>query len=292
MRYAVLAIAALSCSLSAAPALAETQSLAPNGPWAVDFAEDKCRLVRMFGEGEDTHFLAFQQYWPANTAGLTVAGPQFRKFRSRARTDVRFFEAQSPFETKPFTGTVGEYGNGVIWSNIGLGQAVPETNTTGETGKPGLPMFDPALAKQVQFLEVKQGGQVVRLETGALDEAVAVLNQCTLDLLREWGLDPERHLTAQSAPRWLNEEALVRRIIANYPRDAAAQGEQGIMRMRVIVSAEGAVEECVILKATNTVRLDSPACEVMQRAQFAPARDANGEPFRSLFATSITYVMQ
>jgi TonB family protein len=129
----------------------------------------------------------------------------------------------------------------------------------------------------------------VRLETGALDAAFKVLNQCTFDLLRDWGLDPERHLTAQSKPRWVNEAALVRKIVASYPRDALVQGEQAILRMRVIVSAEGTVESCTLIKATNTIKLDSPACEVMQRAQFEPARDANGQPFRSLFATSITY---
>lgn len=286
MRRAILALAALT---TAFPAQAAPVVVQPSSPWNVDFAEDKCRLTRTFGEGDQRHFLAFQQYWPAREVGLTVAGPALDRFRSLARTEVRFFEEQQPMRTSPFTGSVEGFGTGVIFSTLRLDTGAPEPNKLGETGEPGLPQMDLAFGQKVQFLELQQGGRAVRLETGALDEAFKVLNQCTLDLLRDWGLDAERHLTAQSKPRWTNEAALVRKIVANYPRDALAQGEQAILRMRVIVSAEGTVESCTLIKTTTTVRLDSPACEVMQRAQFEPARDANGQPFRSLFATSITY---
>jgi TonB family protein len=76
---------------------------------------------------------------------------------------------------------------------------------------------------------------------------------------------------------------------ALYPQRALTLGEQGIMWMRVIVSPEGAVEDCVIHKGTNTLKLDSPACGMMKLAEFEPARDALGRPFRSYYATTITY---
>jgi TonB family protein len=289
MRAAVLALAALSTALAAMPAQAEPVVLKPSSPWNVDFGEDKCRLSRLFGEGENQHYLAFQQYWPARDAGLTVAGPAFERFRSLDRTQVRFYETQAPMRTTPFTGKVEQFGTGVIFSNLKIDSGEPETNVIDKPGQGGLPQMDTALGNQVQFVELKQGGREVRLATGPMGEAFEVLNQCTLELLRDWGLDAERHLTMQSGPRWINQAALTRKITANYPTGALAQGEQAIMRMRVIVSAEGTVESCTILKATNTIRLESPACEVMQGARFEPARDASGQPFRSLYATSITY---
>lgn len=274
-------------ALLAIPAQAEPVVLKPGSPWNVDFAQDKCRLTRLFGEGKDQHFLAFQQYGPAREAGLTVAGPAFKKFRSLDRTQVKFFAAQEPLVATPFTGTVDGFGTGVIFTTIrldGRDAKAPE----GSPG-PGIPQLDSAFGRQVQFLELKQGGREVRLETGGLEDAFKVLNQCTLDLLREWGLDAERHLTAISRPRWINQGGLVRRITANYPSEALAQGEQGIMRMRVIVAADGSVESCTMLKATETNRLESPACGVMKAAQFEPARDAAGQPLRSYYTTSITY---
>ncbi|MFN9633588.1 MAG: TonB family protein [Erythrobacteraceae bacterium] len=289
MRAAVLALATLP-ALVAAPAQAEPVVVQPSSPWNDDFAEDKCRLSRLFGEGESQHMLAFQQYWPAETAGLTVAGPAFERFRSPQRTDVRFFEGQEPLRTRPFTGSVEQFGSGVIYSSIRITEAEPtDTNEVDEPRSGGIPQLNATEGDLVQFVALKQGGREVRLETGPLGEAFKVLNQCTLDLLRDWGLDPDKHVTATSLPRWTNQAALTRKIIANYPTGALAQGEQAIMRMRVIVSAEGMVESCTILKATNTTRLESPACEVMQGARFEPARDASGQPFRSLYATSITY---
>jgi TonB family protein len=61
--------------------------------------------------------------------------------------------------------------------------------------------------------------------------------------------------------------------------------------MRVVVSTQGTVEDCVILKATNTDRLDSPACRAMLNARFEPALDAAGQPMRSFHAESIVYQM-
>jgi hypothetical protein len=234
--------------------------------------------------------LAFQQYWPAETAGLTVAGPAFERFRSLQRTDVRFFDSQEPLRTRPFTGSVEQFGSGVIYSSIRITEAEPtDTNEVDEPRSGGIPQLNATEGDLVQFVALKQGGREVRLETGPLGEAFKILNQCTLDLLRDWGLDPDKHVTATSLPRWTNQAALTRKITANYPTGALAQGEQAIMRMRVIVNEQGAVESCTILKATDTERLESPACRVMQGARFEPARDAAGQPFRSLYVTSITY---
>jgi TonB family protein len=289
MRSTLLALTALA--MGSAPAFAaEPVVIPPNGGWNLDYADEKCLLTRMFGEGKNAHFLAFQQYWPARDAGVTVAGAGFDRFRSRAPTAVRFFDTQEPMETTPFTGDVQGYGRGVIFSRLYFTPQASERDADDTSATaPVLPQLDTAVGQQVQFIELTQGGRTVRLETGPMDAALDALNQCSLDLMRQWGLDPERHLTAQSGPRWLNEDALTRRIVADYPRDAVNQGEQGIMRMRVIVADNGRVESCTIINATKTDRLESPACAVMQRATFEPARDANGVAFRSLFATTITY---
>lgn len=285
-------ILALTAALAAAPAAAEPLVLKPGSPWNVDFAADSCRLVRLFGEGENRHFLAFQQYSPGEGFGLTIAGPGFKKFRSLGKTMLSFHDAQAPRETTPFTGTIGEFGPGLVYATIGIEEKPQQDDADpAQTLLPGVPMLDLEQGKQVQFITLRQGKHEVRLETGSLDKAFAVINQCTLDLLRDWGLDPERHVTAQTRPRWTNQDVIARRIQREYPAEALRVGEQGIMRMRVIVSAEGMVESCTILKATQTEELESPACKMMKNARFDPARDAAGAAFRSYYVTSLTYKM-
>lgn len=288
MRYAILALAflALAAPLAAAEAPAE---LAPSSKWNVDFARDKCQLIRTFGEGENQHFLRFQQYSPGNAAGLTVAGPAFKRFRSRAVTDLRFFEGQTPHRTRPLTGTVDQFGPGVIYSYVTIDGGMPERPPADAPPVPVGAMLDLALGKQVQFVELRQGDRTVRLATGPLNAAFEVLNQCSLDLLRDWGLDPDKYLTALSGPRWTNQDVIVRRIQSDYPSEAAREGEQAILRMRVIVSETGTVESCTLLQATTAKELESPACRLMRNATFEPARDATGAAFKSYFATSITY---
>lgn len=286
MRRTLLALAALSTALAMPLQAAEPVVLKPYGPWNVDFGDDACRLQRLFGSPEDKHVLVFQQYTPSDRAGLTMAGSAFTKFRNPERVALRFYEGQTPLRATAFAGEFGDTGDALIFSNVSLTEPAPQKTGESKSDKPFTQM-DVALGNTVRFVAVQQGTREVRFETGALDKAFEVLNRCTLDLLTKMGLDAQKHATMTREARWLNQQALVRRIASQYP--GAARGEQGIMRMRVIVGVDGKVEDCRILKATATQFLESPACEVMERAQFEPARDAAGEPFRSLFAASITY---
>ncbi len=218
-------------------------------------------------------------------AGLTIAGPALKRFRNRRQTALRFYDGQEELKTEPFTGEVDTIGNAVIYSQVHIegGTGSFESEAT------GLSRLDIELADKVEFVSVRQRGREVRFETGPLGEAFKVLNTCTQDMVREWGLDVDRHLAAQSMPDWLNEQDVASRIASKYPRSALYRGEQAILRMRVIVGEDGRVERCQIDAATTTQRLDSPACAEMEDAKFQPALDALGQPFRSYYATSIIY---
>ncbi|HSJ79052.1 MAG TPA: energy transducer TonB [Erythrobacter sp.] len=293
MRRTILALAAFGTALisllAAAPAEAKVVEVPPSSPWNIDFGETKCRLARFFGEGENRHILFFEQYWPGRYVGMTLAGPSYSRFRSRARTDLAFDAVQKPVETQPFTGTVGDFGEGLIYSAVYVARDRANDDGSEATPDQRLPLLDKDVARTVEFIGVRQRGDDIRLMTGPLHEAFAALDTCALDLVGTWGLDPEQQRTATRMPQWTNRDGVVRRIVATYPRDAQQNGEQGIMRMRVVVSTKGTVEDCVILKATSSDRLDSPACRAMLNARFEPALDAAGQPMRSFHAESIVY---
>lgn len=291
MRHALFfPLAALAVLHPAGALSAKPVEIAPSSQWNVDFGADKCRLARMFGEGDNRHIVFFEQYGPANDFGMTVAGPAFRKYRSKERTELRFSEGQEARSGEPFTGTVEGVGEGVIYSSVSLGLDGAEAALADEATN-RLPQLYTAEAAQVEFVGLRQRGDEVRLMTGPLDDAFAVLNQCTQSLVGDWGLDVEAHLSATRLPRWINVEAVSRRIVRDYPTRAVYAGEQGIMRMRVIVDTKGEVEECIILKATKTDSLESPACKAMRDARFEPALDRDGQPMRSYYSTSIVYRM-
>lgn len=256
--------------------------LKPMAPWVLDFGDNRCRLARTFGSDKDKHMLMFEQGAPRNSFGMTMAGPELRRFHGTQSFSLGM-AANAPMEEHELfaSGDVDKVGRAIIIASHSLG---PNRSAKGLLSA-GINL-DHAAA--IDRIVLERRGRVLSFETGNMREPFEALNICTSDLLNDWGLDPERH-KSYVPPRLTNEEAIKRRIGAAYPRQALQRGEQGIFRMRVIVEADGTVADCLIENATKTDQLDSPACQQMRKAQFEPARDSNGEPMRSFFATAISY---
>ena len=65
----------------------------------------------------------------------------------------------------------------------------------------------------------------------------------------------------------------------DYPPSALHRGEQGIVRFRLAVGADGRVADCEVLRSSGSTALDEATCRIMRtRARFTPARNAGGHP--------------
>ncbi|MEO1046949.1 MAG: energy transducer TonB [Pseudomonadota bacterium] len=284
------------CFTVAQPASAarEPVVLKPTSNWYVDFGEKRCRLSRVYGEGEDRHAIFFQQWQPSRGFAFTAAGPSFDRFTSQRKTMVRFEEGAEPRETTPFVGKSEGIGTAVIYTTLSVDEQ-PEADIEGsgfeELLEKSLPQLDIESAKSADQVSLRQRSREVVFQTGPLDEAFTVLNTCTQDLVKDWGLDAEKHLSATRMVAVEDLPKVVRKIQRRYPVGALNRGEQAILRVRVMVDANGTAVDCVINEVTQTKRLESPACRPLMEARYTPALDANGEPFASYYATSITYVI-
>ncbi|MEM7665481.1 MAG: hypothetical protein AAF250_06450 [Pseudomonadota bacterium] len=181
----VLALAAGSVLFATSPVLAKDQasSIAPSSQWSVDYGVTKCRLARIFGEGDNRHLLFIEQSQPGRTFGLTVAGPEVKRFRSLRTTKMHFFDGQEPKRTEPFKGEIEGYGDAVIYSSISLEKG-DESASEDDSEITTLPQLDPIFADQVEYVALRQSGRKVRLATGPLGEPFKVLNDCTQDMVR------------------------------------------------------------------------------------------------------------
>lgn len=296
-RFLLTTALAAAMALAPLPAAAEmaypdalaaedgAERLEPIIAWNIDFGENRCRLTRMFGTDKDRHLLMFEQGAPGSSFGLTLAGSDLVNFKTAAKVDLGM-ERDEPMETKDLIGKgeVPGFGPALIFSNIGIGTAQP----AGPLRAAGLDLDEAATIDRVVL---RRGKVVLSFETGNMREPLAALNACTDDLLTQWGLDPEAH-RSHVPPKWTNENSVTQRIVAAYPSAARSIGEQAIFRLRVTVETDGSVSDCLIEGSTVTQRLESPACKEMQRAVFEPARDAAGQPMRSFYATTITYVIR
>lgn len=280
----------ISAIAVATPASARSAEivLEPSTLWNVDYGDEKCRLARLFGEGEDKTILFMEQWGPDERFGFSVAGPAFNRFRSRSKTEIKFFDQRVAFETEPFTGDVEGFGRAVIHANFSLGNGNEFSREIGEV-QYGLPQIETEIAKQAKYVAFKQGNRTVKLETGPLHEAFTVLNQCSHQRLVDWGLDLDKHLTIKQMPLWRNEKKIAGQIASIYPTRALREGESAIFRMRVLVNEDGSISDCKIYESTITEALQSPACDKMKGAEFDPALDAEGRPVKSFYQTTIIY---
>lgn len=275
----------------AGPAHADdkVETLAPSSPWSLDYAEEKCRLARVFGDEANRTVLFFEQGAPGPSFSMSVGGASIDAMRAVREVDISFGPLLHE-DVRHFIGEFEGLGRAIILTGIALD---PELDVDEE--QEALPVAPKAIDTQVAGgltqIAVSRGSRTVVLETGALDKPFAALNQCAFDLIRHWGLDADQHRTMTRDAKWTNQKVVSRRIAQLYPASALQAGEMGFVRMRVIIETDGAVSECKIESATATDHLESPACREMRGASFEPALDLEGQPMRSYHTTTIVYIM-
>lgn len=92
------------------------------------------------------------------------------------------------------------------------------------------------------------------------------------------------------SPRNLNRWA--GRIQGDYPSRALRAEEQGVVRMRIGIDANGRVSSCTVTGSSGSSTLDEAACRGMQRyARYNPALNAAGNEVSSTTTQSIRYVL-
>jgi protein TonB len=63
----------------------------------------------------------------------------------------------------------------------------------------------------------------------------------------------------------------------DYPAQDLREGNEGTVRFRLGVSADGKVTSCTVTGSSTFPRLDAAACaKLIQRGRFEPATDENG----------------
>lgn len=284
---AIVSAVVLGLMVTPPAAAAEPVVLPPSSKWVLDYADQKCRLLRTFGAGDAPALIALEQSAPKETFGLTLAGPQLKGFSER-EVDLTFAEGSDGQKRRPFTGTVEKFGTALIFSSVAFRE---RDESERDDLAAALAEVDVEAAAAADFIEVRRGSRHIRFDTGNMEKPIAALNRCTADLARSWGLDPDRLRTASRAPTWRNEQAIVRKIVQTYPTEAIRRGERAIMEMRVLLGPDGKVTSCTLENSTKVESLESPACDAMKQAEFDPALDATGTPISSLFATTIIYTM-
>ena len=271
------------CSISASADDGETV-LKARTPWNVDYGEERCRLAGIFEDGDRKAVLLIDQWWPGDTFNLTVASTELADTRRLRKAEISLFDEHQPIEVQPGSVDVEGYGRGVILTNFSFEPDDEDTHTPHTFRQ-----IETESAAKAKYLKVDAGRRTLKLDTGPMSDALKVLNACSNERLKSFGVDAEKHLTMQRMPVLKKEKQTVQRIQNEYPWKALQRAESAVVNLRINVDENGQPGDCHIYEATAAEVLESPACRIFGTASFEPALDAEGRPMKSYYTTGITY---
>lgn len=286
---------------AASTAAAKPLVLEPTSAWTVDYGEEKCSLLRDFGPLDKGLGLRIDSYGSPSSFQVSVIGDRVPRPQLKIPvTQIGFaFSADKELrkDVPALTGTIGDYRFvqfGMAFRPVDAAEAerVPvrklDDSTLAERAVPRLP--DPEFEASVNSLlfELRRG-QELQLNTGPMAPALKALRTCVEDLQKSWGLDPaeQKSVTRLAFPA---AEA-VKEVMDDFPRDMAFRGINGFVPLRVIVEPSGAGTECVVQLADAPEEFRKTACANIG-TQFNPALGADGQPVRSVYQTSVVYLVR
>lgn len=294
--------------VAAAPLLigaAEPVRLPPVSPWVLDYAEDSCRLARTFGTAADPTILLFESTSPGSMSMLAI-GNALKKSGGATKIRARFL----PVASEEFEGESAKSSDGkkpaALWAIVGLplGSESKDQELKKQLAKKGLRpppttlaeraadrLEREAFAAKVSAIQIEaRRKHPVILETGPFGRAHKMLEQCTRDQFRFWGVNPDiedkivRPVWAPASDRWFSGR--------DYPRTSLMRGEQSVVKARLLVDAAGNPTKCTALSHVAVPEFQKVVCDIlMRRARFAPAELADGTKVPSYYVASILWRM-
>ena len=288
-------VAAIALNLSNGVS-AQTTQLEPQGNWTLDFADEKCRLTRLFGENDEATLFYLEQFAPSDQASMAIAGNPIGPLSRGDEIKVRFGPRDEHYYDLPLTeAKFGNIGDGIMLRFLPLSDLQERDKNDKEKGGShfdtiGVPRIDPDEIKGVEWLSLLRRGREVVLPLPGFQQAIAALNTCSLDLVRHWNLDTQEHKTMSRLVEPLNLSEVAEKITKEYFGGALRNGEQANLNLRIIVNENGSIDECSVSNVTTVKYLKTNACDIFgRRAMFTPARNAAGEPMKSFYDVELVY---
>ncbi|WP_164549708.1 energy transducer TonB [Altericroceibacterium xinjiangense] len=295
MKRLTLLLAACAALFSTMAVGKERRVYAPASPWNMEYADNSCRLIRNFSDGRNSITAAFERASPGPHMTLGLAGSALDVWKSAANASFFFGPGGKKRESGFYKMELADGRTSWLLSEASL---LSHEEVTAINSSPSdMPL--PAPFARVREAEIDAGKAVssvvitegfkqeIELQLGSMADPVGAMEACVADLVRSWGLDPQRLETLSCAPQLLNAPEVGN--TARYPREMLRQSLGGLVEVRLIVDELGRADTCHI-NVAEPGPFEEAACKaLMSVARFNPALDAEGKPTRSYWTQRIVF---
>lgn len=274
-------------------AFAAETLLSPVSPWNVEWRDKTCTLSRAFGTTEDPLILRMERFAPGDGFQLVVVGKALANARDGRELTIAYGDGKPDDLSEKFM--FGTSNDGIPTLFVTSGSLRDNDDKVVRKG-PDLPtdqrpQVTPAMEEAVTSISLRFAGQFLKIKTGSLGKPFVALRQCTDDLVKQWGFDPEVQSSLRSRPvplgnpgNWIRSD--------DYPRKALANRKSALVTFRLSVDASGTPVDCDIQRAYADDSFKAITCgRLMVRARFKPALDASGQPTPSYYVNSVRWVI-
>ena len=295
----------IACAATAPMLIASTEPtrLQPSSQWILDYAENSCRLIRTFGEGKAKTVLLLESGAPEQMDMLVIGKPLEN---NTDQVGARFL----PVGGKTFQGRFAESATNrdpaFLWPNIyllpddlieKLERKAAEYSAKPAERPPPIDLAEQAIsssqgqqfAEEATELEIQaRRDHPVILETGSMGKPIGMLEKCSRDSLKDWGVDPSledqivRRAWAPQPTRWFGSE--------DYPKEMLMRGEESEVSIRLLVDASGKVTKCTSLSHFKEPAFNQITCaNIIKRARLQPAELADGTKVPSYYTQRVVF---
>ena len=265
-------------------------SLAKAGKWEMNYDVDSCHLVAKFGAGDGEITIRMTRVGPSDSFDLTLYGKPLATDVLRRDVEIAFGAQQGFIKRSALAGSaqIPRKVPLLMISNLRVdGKDYPAKD------EPANADITPEQEAAINSIILKLSSRRhYRLETGPLGAVFRAMQQCTTNLVKSWGYDPDvqsklsRPVSATGKPvNWLTT--------SDYPSTALQAGGSGKVVFRLDVDDTGKVGGCHVLYRTDPDEFADLTCKLLiKRATMSPALDAQGRPVRSFYIRSVIWAIR
>lgn len=281
-RMAIFSLAILPAAAVAADKPA--QHFKPSGPWAMEYADEGCRLIRNFSDGKTELTLALERFSLGLWLRLGLTGTALPFARSGGDLEYRYGDAKVR-RSEVLDSVLADGRSAILIPEASL---IDPKETDGLIGAP-LPDILKAETETASRISTitffRRVGMPIALDAGSLGAPMKAMQRCVDDLVTGWGIDIARLVNSKEPAKPTSDP--VRWVTpADYPRAMLRAGLGGLVRVRLVIGEDGAIDKCMV-EVTQPGDFEKLVCgNIAKRAKFTPALDAEGKPMRSYWTRS------